>query len=403
MMQTATPQTEPGAGRITGPLAVETRKGFTLTTFMVKGNDFRVEVAHEGREGLGEAVQTFRDENRGRAERLAEEWIDAQGAPANEPTIIVAPIVVKGWRLEASVDARGDHHVMLCPHVGVDGAPPEAEEFAGYQYRDIALRDASAWCDAHPLRVDGESPGGFAWWASWYGGESAQGYRYTVIHAAQVCGALIEGVHVFATADECCAAAETWCAAYKPGEPPPPEVPEPAVAPVEGGTEGVDAVEAVAPPVPPTTPTPTPTPTAAPPSPGAAKDFEETTSAAEQYWSIGQEIAEKENELEALKAELKSLIKQRDLRALKMSNGLRAMRDGRSAGPYQVRLPIEQLPIEQAKVAVEAPKVVAELKGVPEGPEGPEGPEVPWASVLLFFFAMICSYAMPRASSSAAS
>lgn len=148
-----------------------------------------------------------------------------------------APLIVKGWRLEVSADARGDFHVALCPHVGVDGAPPEAEDFAGYQYRDIAVRDASAWCDAHPLRVDGESSG-LKWWVNWYRGASAQGYRFTVIGDI----VLIEGVHVFASAKECSFAATAWCEAYwGKGEVLPPEVP--AGSPAVVAAEGVEAIK----------------------------------------------------------------------------------------------------------------------------------------------------------------
>lgn len=283
--------------------------------------------------------------------------------------VVPAPIIVKGWRLDVSTDGRGDHHVVLRPYLSVDGTPPEAEEFAGYQYRDVAVRDASAWCDAHPLRVDGESPGGFAWWASWYGGESAQGYRFTVIHAMQVRGALIEGVHVFGTAEECCAAAEAWCEAYKPGEALPPEVPAaaPAAEGADGGAEGAEALDAVV---------------AEQLAAEADAAVAECSAAApaqsvydervDEVWTLLQQRGEARarrvkvrSALELAKAQLKAI-------ELELEELDAQVETAVANGPRQRMLPLTPAPrMEQAKVAEQAPAVVADLKH--------QGPEVPWA------------------------
>lgn len=104
-------------------------------------------------------------------------------------------------------------------------------------------------------------------------------------------------------------------------------------------------------------------------------DFEEHAEVADQWHSLTLEIVDLEEQVKALKAELKSKVLQRDVLAGKMSRGIRAIASGRSAGPFQTRLPLTATqaaapaPMSQPQLAAAAEKAAHEI----------EGPEVPWA------------------------
>lgn len=106
----------------------------------------------EVRDAEGVSLRNFAGDNRGRVEREAETWVDAQGA-ANAPA--PGQVTVGGWLLQLADDRGGAFRVLVLD--AEDGsARPDAAEFRGYRSREQALEDATAWATEFPLRVVGE-------------------------------------------------------------------------------------------------------------------------------------------------------------------------------------------------------------------------------------------------------
>lgn len=338
--------------------------------------------------------------HQGRAELAAERWIDAHAieetpeaeapapAPANEPA---TKITAGGWLLQLGDDKGGTYKVEL-----IDATTGEVHEdtaeFKGYMSRDQALGEAQQWAQENPLRLTGEANG--CTWTVYrtipLAVEPTPAWSFDVNYPT---GAgdrgTFEGRLIYIRPDQALDAARSWCERFRIGaELPGEQVPEPTFIHDEGGEyppeeaeDEAQAAQVVAPapaPAPLQAPAAAPTYIAAPADmtvKGLVLDFEEHAEVAQQWHGLTLEIVELEEQLKSLKADLKAKMLQRDLLAGRMSKGILAIASGRSAGPYQARLPLAAAtpaapaPMTQPQLAAAAEKAAHEI----------EGPEVPWA------------------------
>ena len=127
------------------------RRDHKIITWYHDDKSYAVEV----RDAEGVSLRNFAGDNRGRVEREAETWVDAQGAANVAPA--PAQVTVGGWRLELADDRGGAYQVLVLD--AEDGSVrTDAAEFRGYRSREQALEDAAAWAAEFPLRVSGEVP-----------------------------------------------------------------------------------------------------------------------------------------------------------------------------------------------------------------------------------------------------
>lgn len=296
-------------------IGADERHGYRYETWMTD-DEFFVTVKRDD----DEVFRTEHHANRGRVERSAEEWIAAEVAHQEKaPSVEAVGFTVAGWNLQATgPDPRGDFGVTVTDARTGEPAP---EDFKGYMRAEQALSEAQAWCEANPVAVleapAVEPPAELA-----RAEEQVEVFEVTQVEvekAAEVAKECTEA----ATAASTAAAAAT--------------------------ERAVSLLRAV------------------------TVDLEEHAEAAEQWHTLSLEIADLDEQIKALKADHKSKLLQRDVLAAKMSKGILAIISGRSAGPFQTRLPLApttiEAPMSQPAIAAAAEKVAHEI----------EGPEVPWA------------------------
>lgn len=338
------------------------RKGYRYTTWMLDG-EFFVEVSLDGTR----CFTTETTPHRGRVELAAERWIDAKAA---EPAPVEAStqITVAGWRLQLRDDRGGTFKVDLVDAATGEtpAAPAELGEFKGYQSRDQALAEAQEWAGANPLRVAGEF-NGLAFEVARKGERWTFSVSYPLGASDQHAKFDASLEHPTFHAATC--AAQRWCCEFRIGG----ELP--LDRPVEVEESGTETKVEVAPPPALATPTATPsrTTTHTPPAPPVSEAPRSADwSTVDEVWTLLQQRDELSEELTLLQVrkrriageekELKEKIAEKDLE----------IRSAHRRQPGQRTLPLNPAPrMEQAKVAEQAPAVVADLKH--------QGPEVPWA------------------------
>lgn len=368
-MQTETSTSTPAVTSECRLIGEAERKGYRYVTWG-RDDEFFVEIFLDGTRCLG-----FRSEStphRGRAELEAERWIDAKAA---EPAEASTQITVAGWRLQLRDDRGGTFKVDLVDAATGEtpAAPAEVGEFKGYQSRDQALAEAQEWAGANPLRVAGQFNGldfevarkGERWTfsVSYPLGTGDQHAKFD---------ASLEH-HTFHAAT---CAAQRWCGEFRIGG----EIPLDRPVEVEVIERGAEAgtetkAEVAPPPAPATTPAATPsrTPPHTPPAPPVSEPPRSTDwSTVDEVWTLLQERNDLSEELTLLQVRRRRLAAEEKELKEKIAEKDLEIRNAYQRQPRQRTLPLNPAPrMEQAKVAEQAPAVVADLKH--------QGPEVPWA------------------------
>lgn len=357
------------------------RRDHKIITWYHDDASYTVEV----RDAEGVSLRNFAGDNRGRVEREAETWIDAQGAANVAP----APVPVGGWRFELADDRGGAYQVLVLDDA--DGsARPDAAEFRGYRSREQALEDAAAWATEFPLRVSGESPP--CWWRVTRFEDDVAGvdlgehdsplWRFEVDYPLPFCKrGLFAGTIRYPTARAAVDAARSWCARFQPDaaelpseeanpasteDAPPQFIHDPADEPEESFE---DAVQAASPPAP-----------AAPSASARPLPWSEPPridhDTVDEVWTLLQQREDMAEELALLRVRKKRIAGEEKELVEAINEKDLEIRNARHRTVGQQRtLPLNPAPRAPAQAMTLPQVVVAAEKATQEI----QGPEVPWA------------------------
>jgi hypothetical protein len=262
-------------------ISTNTYKGHTFQAFMHDADafSFRVYMGESWNVEPGPLTESAPEfKSTQRAEMAAERWI-------NDLLICGAPVDVGGWRITLYPEHKGTFGAVV---ESIDGPAPAPVEFVGYLKRDQAQDEAMTWAAHNPR------------------GLSAPAVVEEPKADPDVDADLFAAAEPIDVTPPTAPATSTALAASEPTIPMAP-------APTPSGARQVSAV-----------------------------DLEEHALLADEYTQLCVECLDLDNQIKELKSELKAKQVRLGNLAGKMSKGLLALRDGRSAGPFQTRLPMPE-------------------------------------------------------------